>query len=236
MTRYVARQTHGSSSNTANMRVSLLTCAVWAFIAFLPAPVLPSAQVRRGGAANGIQMQFFGKKPATPPAGAGGGQGGLAQKPGLTVVTWLPSGVQSYAKPGQRLGDAAQQAGLNVPYGCKEGVCGTCEAFLKQPNGMKNDVRICKDIVPKNNMETDREKMWGDLRGGKKSLSELQSAPTDITITLSNPGLALKRQQSWEVVKEATAKNTDNWLDPNYKGPSGGGAAPAKKGWNPFGR
>ena len=27
---------------------------------------------------------------------------------------------------------------------------------MKQPNGMKNDVRICRDIVPKNNMETNR--------------------------------------------------------------------------------
>ena len=30
------------------------------------------------------------------------------------------------------------------------------QAFMKQPNGMKNDVRICRDIVPKNNMETNR--------------------------------------------------------------------------------
>lgn len=33
----------------------------------------------------------------------------------------------SFNLPGQRLGDAAKAAGLNIPYGCKEGVCGTCE-------------------------------------------------------------------------------------------------------------
>ena len=33
-----------------------------------------------------------------------------------------------------------------MPYGCREGVCGTCEAFLKQPNGMKNDVRVCSCV------------------------------------------------------------------------------------------
>ena len=31
--------------------------------------------------------------------------------------------------------------------------------------------------------------------------------PMEITVTLSNPGLALKRQQSWEQVKANTAKN-----------------------------
>ena len=30
---------------------------------------------------------------------------------------------------------------------------------------------------------------------------------TQITVTLSNPGLALKRQQSWEQVKDSAAKN-----------------------------
>lgn len=213
------------------MRRSVLLLAfAGAASAFLPAPVLPSTQARRHvGGAEGPQM-MFGRNKAPPPQGAGGQQG-LPPRPGATVITWMPSGVQSYGKPGQRLGDAAQAAGLNVPYGCKEGVCGTCEAFMKQPNGMKNDVRICRDIVPKNNMETNREKMWGDLRGGKKSLTELQGAPEEITITLSNPGLALKRQQSWEQVKEAAAKNTKDWLDPNYV-PGG----EKKKGWNPFGR
>ena len=56
---------------------------------------------------------------------------------------------------------------------------------MKQPNGMKNDVRICRDIVPKNNMDTNREKMWGDLRGGKKSLSELQGAPQEVRTSQS---------------------------------------------------
>ena len=49
--------------------------------------------------------------------------------------------------------------------------------------------------------------MWGDLRGGKKSIDELQKVPQEITVTLSNPGLALKRQQTWEQVKESAAQN-----------------------------
>ena len=56
--------------------------------------------------------------------------------------------------------------------------------------------------------------------------------PMEITVTLSNPGLALKRQQSWEQVKANTAKNTKDWLDPNYN-PNAG---VQKKGWNPFSR
>jgi len=54
------------------------------------------------------------------------------------------------------------------------------------------------------------EKMWGDLRGGKKSIGELKGVPLEITVTLSNPGLALKRQQSWEQVKESAAKNVSS--------------------------
>lgn len=54
------------------------------------------------------------------------------------------------------------------------------------------------------------EKMWGDLRGGKKSVGELKGVPQEITVTLSNPGLALKRQQSWEQVKESAAKNVSH--------------------------
>ena len=35
----------------------------------------------------------------------------------------------------------------------------------------------------------------------------IMQVPMEITVTLSNPGLALKRQQSWEQVKANTAKN-----------------------------
>ena len=98
---------------------------------------------------------------------------------------------------------------------------------MKQPNGMVNDIRVCTEKVPKSNMVApDREKMWGDLRGGKKSVAELKGAPETLTITLSNPNLALKRQRTWEEVKDATAQNTNKWLDPNYKPPARGGAPP----------
>eukprot|EP00960_Hanusia_phi_P033442 750461-Hanusia_phi.AAC.2 len=39
-------------------------------------------------------------------------------------------------------------------YGCREGVCGTCEAKMRQPTGQINDVRICRDIVPKTNLDS----------------------------------------------------------------------------------
>eukprot|EP00961_Rhodomonas_salina_P163950 2208036-Rhodomonas_salina.1 len=69
---------------------------------------------------------------------------------------------------------------------------------MAQANGYVNEVRICKDTVPKTNLDSpDRsmmvmdsrvvvsEKMWGDLRGGKKSVTELRGTPQELTITLS---------------------------------------------------
>jgi hypothetical protein len=93
---------------------------------------------------------------------------------------------------------------------------------------MNNDIRCCQEKVPTSNMiAPDREKMWGDLKGGKKSVSELRGAPEALTITLSNPNLALKRQRSWEDIKSQSAKNTNQWLDPNYKPPKKGAPAAA---------
>jgi len=43
-----------------------------------------------------MQMQFG--RPAQP--AAGGAQGALPPRPGATVITWMPSGIQSYGKPG----------------------------------------------------------------------------------------------------------------------------------------
>ena len=40
--------------------------------------------------------------------------------------------------------------------------------------------------------------MWGDLRGGKKSVSELRGTPDTLTVTLQNPNIAYKRQQTFE--------------------------------------
>jgi len=167
-------------------------------------------------------------------------QQGLQPMKGRVLITFKPSGAQVYARPGERLGDAAQRSGLSVPYGCREGVCGTCEAKMAQPNGYVNDVRVCKDVVPKTNLDSpDREKMWGDLRGGKKSVAELRGTPEELIITLQNPNLALKKQQTWEQVKDSAAKNTKDWLDPNYKPgarvpPGGTPPPPPKRGW-PFG-
>mmetsp|Transcript_19116 Transcript_19116/g.29899 ORF Transcript_19116/g.29899 Transcript_19116/m.29899 type:complete len:203 (-) Transcript_19116:439-1047(-) len=111
---------------------------------------------------------------------------GLEPIPGKVLVTFKPSGAQIHSNPGERLGDIARRAGLEVPYGCREGVCGTCSAVMKQPNGFSNDVRLCKDSVPRTNLDCpDREKMWGDLRGGKKSLGELRSTPEELTVIIS---------------------------------------------------
>ena len=49
-----------------------------------------------------------------------------------------------------------------------------------------------------------------------------------LTVFVRGPPLAMLTGRVSDV-------QTDNWLDPNYKGP-GGGAAPQKKGWNPFAR
>mmetsp|Transcript_63307 Transcript_63307/g.131707 ORF Transcript_63307/g.131707 Transcript_63307/m.131707 type:complete len:242 (-) Transcript_63307:144-869(-) len=225
--------------------------------AFVPAPMAvgPSKAAALGqrhssSSVSSLQMGFFdglmggGNNQPVPDVQPGQPVAqGLQPQPGRVLITFEPSGAQVNARPGERLGDAAQRSGLQVPYGCKEGVCGTCQAVMKQPNGYVNDIRICRDIVPKTNLDSpDREKMWGDLRGGKKSVAELRSTPQSLTITLQNPNLALKKQQSWEQVKQSAAKNTKDWLDPNYKPNARGGAPPPggtpppppKRGW-PFG-
>lgn len=33
-------------------------------------------------------------------------------------------------------------------------MCGTCEAKMAQANGYVNEVRICKDTVPKTNLDS----------------------------------------------------------------------------------
>lgn len=111
---------------------------------------------------------------------------------------------------------------------------------MKQPTGQSNVIRICSATVPKTNLDApDREKMWGDLRGGKKSVNELRGSPDELTVTLQNPNLSLKKQQSWENIKDVAKSKTADWLSPDYKPtktPRSGGAppppsAPPKKGW-----
>mmetsp|Transcript_65078 Transcript_65078/g.95295 ORF Transcript_65078/g.95295 Transcript_65078/m.95295 type:complete len:212 (+) Transcript_65078:132-767(+) len=204
----------------------LLLSAVAISAAYAPVLTIP---LRARQSRSSVKMLF-------QKTGPGKGGGKLEPAAGKTVVTFMPGGAQVYARPGERLGDIAKRAGFDVPYGCREGVCGTCEAKMKQPSGQTNDVRICKDSVPKTNMDCpDREKMWGDLRGGKKSIGELQGPPMEITIILQNPSMALKRQRTWEDVKESVKVNEAKWLDPNYKGSTtvrrdGAGQA-KKKGW-----
>jgi CDP-4-dehydro-6-deoxyglucose reductase len=41
-----------------------------------------------------------------------------------------PSGQQFAAEPGQTILEAALAAGLNLPYGCRDGVCGACKGFI----------------------------------------------------------------------------------------------------------
>eukprot|EP00802_Teleaulax_amphioxeia_P028465 Tamp_30174.p1 GENE.Tamp_30174~~Tamp_30174.p1 ORF type:complete len:232 (-),score=43.31 Tamp_30174:48-743(-) len=219
--------------------VGIASCA-----AFAPPPGLPHATVRShthpASAATRMLFNFGNRQqqpaPAAPPQGRQPAPAGLQPTPGKTVVTFNPGGTQIYARPGDRIGDIANRAGFNVPYGCREGVCGTCEAKMKQPTGQAVDVRICKDAIPKTNMDCpDREKMWGDLRGGKKSIGDLSGAPMEITIVLQNPTLALKRQRTWEEVKDNVKNNQDKWLDPNYKGSNtlrrNDAGQVKKKGW-----
>jgi hypothetical protein len=47
-----------------------------------------------------------------------------------------------------------------------------------------------------------REKMWGDLRGGKKSVFELRDTPEELTVTMQNPNIALKRKATFENNKD----------------------------------
>ncbi len=46
-------------------------------------------------------------------------------------VTIEPSGHEFVAAPGETLLDAAERQGINLPYGCRNGLCGSCAATLK---------------------------------------------------------------------------------------------------------
>jgi len=217
------------------MRLAVLSQVVAAAAAFTaPTFIIPTRRTPSARATPVTAPAMLFRQPKTPPPPPG--QGGLEPMQGRTVVTFQPGNVQVYARPGERLGDIANKAGFNVPYGCREGVCGTCEAKMKQPTGQSVDVRVCKDTTPKTNMDCpDRERMWGDLRGGKKSIGELQGPPTEVTIVLQNPTLALKRQRTWEEVKDNIKNNEAKWLDPNYKGTNtvrrNSDGSAKKKGW-----
>jgi len=213
--------------------------------AFAPLSAVPSTR-RAASAMSGLKMGFFdnimgnkGQQDFTPPPGEENLTPvvGLQPEQGKVLITFLPSGAQVNARPGENMGDAARRAGLAVPYGCKQGVCGTCEATQRQPTGQNNVIKVCSTKVASSNLDApDREKMWGDLRGGKKSVSELRSAPQELTVTLANPNIAYKKKEIYEKSKDAIASNTKDWLSPDYKspGPGAGGAPPPppqKKGW-----
>jgi len=209
-----------------------------AFMTSAPLARAPSARSVSPAAGN-LQMGFFDNIMGNTPvpkevATQGEVVQGLQPVKGQVLITFLPSGAQVNANPGEKLGDAARRSGLQVPYGCREGVCGTCEARQTQPSGQSVDIRVCTATVPKTNLDApDREKMWGDLRGGKKSVSELRGTPDTLTVTMANPNIAYKRQQTFEQSKDQLQANKAQWLDPNYKSPPQGGAPPPpqKKGW-----
>ena len=52
--------------------------------------------------------------PATPPTAS-------------TQITVLPSGRSFEALPGETMLAAAIRAGVGLPYGCKDGACGSCK-------------------------------------------------------------------------------------------------------------
>src|SRR5258707_12153495 len=39
-----------------------------------------------------------------------------------------PSGIQFFAEPTENILDAALRAGVGMPFGCKDGACGSCKA------------------------------------------------------------------------------------------------------------
>ncbi len=44
--------------------------------------------------------------------------------------------------------------------------------------------------------------MWGDLRGGKKSVFELRDTPESLTVTMQNPNIAMKKKSTYEGSKD----------------------------------
>jgi hypothetical protein len=69
------------------------------------------------------------------------------------IYIYTHTHIYIHTQTGEKLGDAARRAGLNVPYGCKQGVCGTCEAVQKQPNGQSVQIKVCSATVPKTNLD-----------------------------------------------------------------------------------
>ena len=48
----------------------------------------------------------------------------------VSTIRLEPSGQQFAAEPGQTILEAALAAGINLPYGCRDGVCGACKGSI----------------------------------------------------------------------------------------------------------
>ena len=88
--------------------------------------------------------------------------------PGARRVTLDPSGTSFEQAPGQRLLEAAREAGVWLPFECGWGSCGTCKATL-----VSGDVEL---LVPEASALSDR-----DARRARILLCQ-SSATTDVTI------------------------------------------------------
>ena len=88
--------------------------------------------------------------------------------PGVRRVTLDPSGVSFEQAPGQRLLEAAREAGLWLPFECGWGSCGTCKATL-----VSGEYEL---VVPEAAAVSDR-----DARRGRILLCQ-STATTDVTV------------------------------------------------------
>jgi ring-1,2-phenylacetyl-CoA epoxidase subunit PaaE len=133
-----------------------------------------AALLAAGLAQERIHVERFG---VPVPAGAGGGPNAVppqAAEPGdaadcaLTVIRdGITHALQFHAADGNLL-DCASKAGLDVPYSCKTGVCGTCRAHLDS-----GEVRMARNyaLEPR------------DLEAG--FILSCQSHPTTPEVTIS---------------------------------------------------
>ena len=104
--------------------------------------LLESLQVDRST----ILQESFGRAPNTPPAGA---VAGPAQ------VEFVRAGITCNLSPDETVLEIAEMNAVSIPYGCRQGSCGTCATRLLSGNvrmereeGLSEDLKAQGYILP----------------------------------------------------------------------------------------
>ena len=99
----------------------------------------PSAPGRRPVSATGLHLERFAVSRAAP-AGAGG------------TVTFAKSGKSAHADAATSLMDAGERTGVQMPFGCRMGICQSCVVGLVE--GHVRDLRTGAEHEPGTRVQT----------------------------------------------------------------------------------